>query len=275
MAPSFESHRERRDLFSADVDSYDRGRPGYPEPVYGLLRGVCGLGPSTHVLEIGPGTGQATGRLLDLGASVMAIELGAALARRLEAKHAGRDLVVEVGAFEDALLVSGSIDLVVAATSFHWVPTETGLRRCADVLRPGGWLALWWNHFGDSARADPFLEALEPILEELAPSLLDIPGAADRGSAEQPYVLDAATRVAEIDATGCFGPVRHEVIAWTGRHTAAELRQMFASFSPWIALPDSQRTAVLDALEDLANRRFNGHVERPYLTPVYLAQRRH
>ena len=67
--------------------------------------------------------------------------------------------------------------------------------------------------------------------------------------------------------------MRHEVIAWTGRHTAAELRRMFASFSPWIALPDAQRTTVLDALEDLANQRFNGHVERPYLTPVYVAQR--
>jgi SAM-dependent methyltransferase len=267
----FEQHRARRGLFSSAVTAYEGGRPGYPEPVYELLVERCGLGPGTRVLEIGPGTGQATGRLLDLGASVTAIEIGPELADRLRERFAGRPFTVEVGAFEDATIAPGAVDLVVAATSFHWVPTDTGLQRCADVLRADGWLALWWNSFGDPDRPDPFHEALTPILERLAPTLLHPPGMGCAGASA--YPLDAATRIAEIDASGRFGAVHHEVVSWTGRHTAEQLRMMFGSFSSWLARPEAERAAALDALEDLARVQFDGLVERPYLTPVYLAQR--
>ncbi|HEY4410299.1 MAG TPA: class I SAM-dependent methyltransferase [Acidimicrobiia bacterium] len=274
MTPSFELHLQRRGLFSSDAVAYDTGRPGYPEPVYELLQQVCGLGPGAEIVEVGPGTGQATGRLLDLGAAVTAVELSADFAALLEARFAGRSLSVVVGPFEEVDLERASADLVAAATSFHWVPTDAGLRRCADVLRPGGWLALWWTYFGDPDRPDPFRDALIPVFEELAPSLVDVfPGAAFMAGGH-PYVLDQPARVAEIDATGAFGPVRCETVAWSGRHTAAELRAMFASFSPCLALPGEQRGAALDALEALATERFGGVVDRPYLTIVYLAQRR-
>jgi SAM-dependent methyltransferase len=270
---SFDLHLQRRGLFSSDVAAYDTGRPGYPERVYELLQEVCGLGPGTEVLEIGPGTGQATGRVLDSGATVTAVELGAEMAVRLEAKYQGRKLSVEVGPFEEVSLGPESFDLIAAATSFHWIPADAGLRRCADLLRPGGWLALWWNFFGDPDRPDPFRDALTPIFEELAPSLIEtFPGAAFQ-SGPRPYALDAGDRIAEIAATGRFGKVRHEIITWTGRHTPMEIRAMFASFSPCLALPPADRAAVLDALEHLATDTFHGLVERPYLTPIYLAQR--
>lgn len=266
---AFEQHRARRGLFSSAVTDYEGGRPGYPDRVYDLLVERCGLGPGTRVIEIGAGTGQATVRLLDLGAWVTAVELGPELAARLREKFAGRPFTVETGAFEEATLAPGSADLVVAATSFHWVPTATGLDRAADALREGGWLALWWNHFGDPARPDPFHDALTPILERLAPSLLDHVDVKTSASA---YPIEAPARIAEIEASGRFGDVHHEVVAWTGRHAPEQLRMMFASFSSWLALPEEHRRTVLDALEDLARVRFGGLVERPYLTPVYLAQ---
>jgi len=268
---SFESHRDRRGLLASDVSAYEHGRPDYPERVYELLTEVCGLRPGTRVLEVGPGTGQATRPLLERGASVTAVELGAELADRLTVKFPDADLTVEIGAFEDTVMPAGSFDLVAAATSFHWVPTEAGLHRSADALRRGGWLALWWSHFGDPDRPDPFHEALLPILGELAPSVLEV-ASAGNPSTSHPYALDAAARVAEIDATGRFGPVQHEVAAWTGSHTAEQLRAMFASFSPWLALPPTERGVALDALERLAIDEFRGVVERPYLTAIYLAQ---
>ena len=270
---SFELHLQRRNLFSSDVLAYDTGRPGYPDRVYELLQRVCGLGPGSDVLEIGPGTGQATGRLLDCGARVTAVELGAEMAAALEAKYKDQDLSVVVGAFEEVVLDPASFDLIVAATSFHWIPPETGLPRCADLLRPGGWIALWWTYFGDPDRPDPFRDAVIPIFEELAPALIDpFPGIAFLAGAN-PYAVDQEARTAEIDASGRFGPVRHEIIPWTGRHTPAELRALFASYSPCLALPAADRARVLDAIERLAADTFAGVVERPYLTLIYLAQR--
>jgi SAM-dependent methyltransferase len=274
MENSFELHLQRRGLFSSDVLAYDFGRPGYPDRVYQLLQQVCGLGAGSRLLEIGPGTGQATGRLLHHGATVTAVELGAEMAAALEAKYWGRNLSVQVGAFEEVALDPESFDLIVAATSFHWVPAETGLPRCADLLRPGGWLALWWTYFGDPDRPDPFRDAVTPIFEELAPSLIDtFPGIAFLAGAH-PHALDAESRTSEIDASGRFGPVHYEAIPWTGRHTPAELRALFASYSPCLALAPDDRARVLDAIEQLAADTFGGVVERPYLTLIYLAPRR-
>lgn len=274
MTNPFDEHRSRRALFSSSADAYERGRPGYPDRVYELLAERCGLGSSTDVLEIGPGTGQVTGRLLDHGAAVTAIELGVEFADRLRDRFAGRALQVEVGAFDEAALDPGSADLVVAATAFHWVPTQPGLQRCADVLRSRGSLALWWNCFGDPSRPDPFHEALVPMLEQLEPSLLDTPSAATPSTDVVSYGLDLTARIAEVHASGRFGPVHHELIPWSGRHTAGELRSLFSTFSPWLALEPEQRERVLDALEALARDEFAGLVERPYLTPIYIAQKR-
>jgi SAM-dependent methyltransferase len=235
---------------------------------------VCGLGGDSVVLEIGPGTGQATVALLDRGATVTAVELGPALAERLQTKFEGRSLTVVVDAFEHAPIAGESFDIVVAATSFHWIPPASALPRCAEVLRRRGWLALWWNYFGDPARPDPFHEALVPILQRRAPQLLDAASAGNPGLGAHPYALDTVARITEIEDSGAFGPVQHEIIRWTGRHSAAELRKLFASFSPWLALEPDLRNSVLDDLEEMANDHFNGLVERPYLTPIYLTARR-
>jgi hypothetical protein len=68
--------------------------------------------------------------------------------------------------------------------------------------------------------------------------------------------------------------VRVETVAWTGRHSAPEVRALFATYSPCLALPASQRATVLDAIEELATDAFAGVVARPYLTRLYLAERR-
>ena len=89
-----------------------------------------------------------------------------------------------------------------------------------------------------------------------------------------PYALDVAARVSEIERSGHFGPIYHETIPWTGHHTAAQIRALFASYSPWLALPPDRRALVLDALERLAAATFGGIVERPYLTAIYIAAKR-
>src|SRR5215208_4481156 len=75
---------DRTRLFGADPANYHDARPEYPERVYDLLTTRCGLGPGTATLEIGPGTGLATHRLLALGADpLVAVEPDARLAQFL------------------------------------------------------------------------------------------------------------------------------------------------------------------------------------------------
>ena len=271
MGDGFELHRARRATFDRSVDDYDAGRPPYPARVFELLEELGALSRDTRVLEIGPGTGQATAELLARARTVTAVELGAGLADRLRAKLADAALTVTVGAFESVELPVAGFDLVAAATSFHWVP-EGSVARCADLLAPDGWLAVWWTVFGDASRPDPFHDALLPILAAEAPEVLDADGA--RPTIHLPHALDTPARIAEIDGSGRFGEVHREEIRWTGRHDRAQLRALFGSFSPWLALDAERRTRTLDAMDALARDEFGGVVERPYVTAVFAAPRR-
>jgi SAM-dependent methyltransferase len=263
-APSW---RERGALFDRASDEYADGRPGYPDRLLELLRERCGLGAGTSVLEVGAGAGQASLAILRAGARMTLVEPGRALADQLARRTDGMDARIIVDAFESADLPLGAFDIVAAATAFHWVDPDVGYPKCASVLRKGGWLALWWNVFGDDDRPDPFHDALVPILEAKAPQLVG------EGGAATSYAFDAEARIDEITRTDAFGPVEQHVIAWEGRHGPEELRRMFATFSPWIALPDDVREELLDDVEALARDRFSGFVVRPYQTVLYLAQR--
>jgi SAM-dependent methyltransferase len=75
----------RRWTFDEAAGLYDRARPGYPAALFDDLVELTGIGPGSRVLEIGSGTGQATGPLAERGCRVVAVELGprlAAVARR-------------------------------------------------------------------------------------------------------------------------------------------------------------------------------------------------
>ena len=262
---------DRPQELAATFDAIGTGyeaRPGYPRWVFERLVASCGLRAGAAVLEIGPGVGQATLPLLDHGAQVTAVEPGAALARRLRERTGGRAVEVVLSRFEELDVPEAAFDLVVSATAFHWVDPDAGLASCARGLRDLGWLALWWTVWGDPDRPDPFREALEVVLAEGAPHLLQ------DHAGSRAYLRDLDARVARVDATGSFGPVTKEVLRWEGEHDPIALRDMFGTFAGWIALDDGLRVRLLGEVERLARVDFGGVVRRPYLTVLYQAQRR-
>jgi len=49
-----------RETFDTVAALYDRARPRYPSALFDDLADLAGIGSGARVLEIGPGTGQAT-----------------------------------------------------------------------------------------------------------------------------------------------------------------------------------------------------------------------
>src|SRR5690348_1013215 len=133
-------------VFNEVPELYDRVRPGYPDELFADLITITGMSERSSVLEVGCGTGQATLSLAAFGCSVTAIEPGmdmAALARQRLATF--RNVTVETSSFEDWDDRGERFDVVVAASSWHWVDPSIGWRRAHDLLHPGGWMALLGN----------------------------------------------------------------------------------------------------------------------------------
>ena len=122
------TERELRRIFDEDADTYERARPGYPDELIGDLVELTGLGPGRSVIEIGPGTGQATRHLLAAGAEVTAVELGPHLAARLRTRLGGTGLRVVEGAFE-CWEPPHRVDLIAAFTSWPEHADRRALRR--------------------------------------------------------------------------------------------------------------------------------------------------
>ncbi len=264
MRPRLE-RSEGRHLFGTDPETYDAARPGHPDGVYAILGERCGLRPGSRVLEVGPGTGQATRRLLELGASpLVALEPDPQLARFLTKRFGDRVELVE-SALEDAPLEPGAFDLAVAASSFHWVDEEVGLSRLRDALRPGGWIALWWTTFGDESRPDLFMEAIDPLFEDVPQG----PSAARDGRPN--FARDAERRLAALGEAG-FRDRAHDELRWRHEWDAAGIRGLYSTFSPIISLDPEHRERMLSSIERTAATRFGGRVSKPLVTSLYTAQ---
>jgi len=184
MENSFIDHTFGRQAFGADPGGYHGARPPYPDWVFESLRERCGLRNNAATFEIGPGTGIATRRLLDLGADpLIAIEPDPRLAAFLRANIRDDALSVIVSPFEEAALNEATFDLGTSATAFHWLNEDLALKKVATLLRPGGWWAVFWNVFGDQSRGDPFHEATR--------GLLDGSSSPSAGLRDVPFALDA------------------------------------------------------------------------------------
>jgi SAM-dependent methyltransferase len=239
--------------FDAHAEIYDRARPPYPPWLWTRLRRF-GLGPGARVLELGAGSGQATGELLRLGAAVTAVEPGPALAERLRRRWP--EVRVLVGTAESASLPAGAFDLVVAATAVHWFDLDVVLPKVHGALVAGGRFAVWRTVFGDpSVPITPFRRRVAAITA--------IRG--DRPARPGPVELDVDGWVDRLAAGGLFVPVAVEQCRWEIDRSAEQIRDLFTTFSDWT---DEEAEEAARAADELG-----GTVTEHYITPLIVLDR--
>ena len=259
---------EGRSAFGADPANYDRTRPPYPGRVYEILEERCGLGVGSRCFEVGAGTGVATRELLARGASVVAIEPDPRLADFLRSAAGRLDdrLTVVEDSFEEVALPPGTFGLGVAATSFHWVDQGRGLRKVHDLLRPGGWWAMWNTVYGDALGHDAFHEATGALMQERT-------GVGPTAPAGRPvFPLDTEQRLLDL-REAAFVDSEYEVIRWVHSASASDVRALYATFSGVTRLPPADREDLLDEIERVAREQFGGVVHRTVLTAIYTARK--
>jgi hypothetical protein len=247
------SEREQRLVFGEIATAYDASRPSYPDALFETVVDFGGLRDGDRALEIGAGTGKATGGFLGRGLSVHALEPATEMAAIARAK--GID--VEESLFE-AWLPPYAFDLVYAAQAWHWVQGDDRYARAAAALRPGGTLALFWN------RGRRWTGALgadnDAAYSVHAP---DISGSTD-------WSLDWVRT--EIERCPAFVDVTLRELTWSCTYTRDEWLALLGTQSDHRILPDGQRSRLHAAVGDVVDRH-GGRVDVVYDTVVYLSRR--
>lgn len=134
---------ELRTIFDTIPDQFDQYRPRYSPELFADLIAYAGIGPGKSVLELGPGTGQATEPILNTGCDYHAIELGENLCRMMQQKYGhlpNFDIVNDdfiTHSFGDQ-----RFDLIYSAATIQWIPEEVAYGKTYDLLKPGGTLAM-------------------------------------------------------------------------------------------------------------------------------------
>jgi SAM-dependent methyltransferase len=232
-------------------DLYDRVRPGYPDRLFADLAAITGVGAHSSVLEVGCGTGQATRSLAALGCSVTAVEPGpglAAVARRRLAGHG--NVEIETSTFEAWTDRGRRFDLIVAASSWHWIDPATGARRVRELLRPNGWMARIDNPVV-RRRGEPEVYAQTADLHERY-----APG--HPGWGHPPLEQDVR---ADADASVRWYP-------HVQRFDGAGFADLLRTTSLYRGLDAGVREPLLDAIADRIRTRMGDRASRRYLAAL-------
>jgi SAM-dependent methyltransferase len=256
----------RRRSFDAVAGSYLAHRLPYPEAAYDLI--ATRVPPPADVLEVGPGPGLATLPMADRGYRVVGIELGARLAAEARRNLAGHAAVrIKHADFETwQPAAPHTFDLVLAASSWHWISPKVGYDQAWFALRAGGWLALMANHPRPGRQGSParrFWRATDALYRRHAPQLV-------RRRGWNPSALEDARRA--IKSSGRFASAERHVMPWRHWFDADAYVGLLGTYSDHLVLPARDRARLLAAIHDMAMRDFGGRVPRSYLTIVYLAQ---
>jgi SAM-dependent methyltransferase len=251
--------------FDQDAELYDKARPEYPEQIFDDLFVLGGLARTAAVLELGCGTGKATGHLARRGSRVVGIELGenlAAVARRNLMQFPR--VVVVTSSFESWEPRESRFDLVFAASSWHWLDPDLRYAKAARVLKPGGVLAIVDNGHAFPDGFDPFFTEIQKSYEELGEPHLEWP---------PPRPEDEPDRREEIESSSLFEVVGVKRHVWPVEYSAETYIDVLNTYSGHIAWEQSKRDKLYAVLRRLIAQRPDGRIRKHYLSILQVGRR--
>lgn len=262
------SSRPLRELFDDIADDYDSWRPAYPDKIIPDIIRESDVGKNGNVLEIGPGTGQLTRLLASEGFEVLALELGKNLAEKAK-NNLSHFVGVRVvnGNFDEYAFPPESFDLVVAATSFHWLDPDSRARKIAKILKSKGVLALIDTHHVDGG-LDDFPEISQACYLKY-----------DRNTTED-YRIPKASEVElrrqkwEKELSQWFETIFSGTYQWNTIYSGKEYSHLMRTYSSTISMEKHSIESLLSCIENLIENEFHGKVVKCYVNELFLARKR-
>ena len=258
-----EVDRDRlKKTFDTNAPLYDAIRPRYPERLFDDVAALAGLGPEASVLEIGCGTGQATYALARRGFRIVCVELGASLAAVARKNLAAfPEVNVVMAPFEHWEPDGSSFDLVLAATSWHWLDPRVRYAKAAEILKAEGALAIITSHHVLPGDGDRFFAEVQDDYSAIGEE--DVP---------PPPPDEVADEGGGIEASRLFADVRVIRYLWDRWYTADEYVALSDTYSGHRAMEPARRRRLYDDIRRRIGTRPGGTVRKHYLFILHLAR---
>jgi SAM-dependent methyltransferase len=230
--------------FGRIAAEYDDVRPEYSPEAIARTEEVLGLDSRSRVVDLAAGSGKLTRALGSRFGDVVAVEPNDEMRAVLAGRSAG--IRVVAGTAERMPLPDASADAVFVGDAFHWFDGAAAVNELARVLRPGGGVALLWNHWWSDGD-DRTTNSLEPPLPAAAQELFD-----------EVYVSSgrAAARAEMADPLAAFEDERFDRLAEESFTRFEQLSgpvvvDLFSTISSVASLPPGKREELKRTLMEL------------------------
>lgn len=154
--------------FSTKAEVYALARPRYPQAVVSFFEERQVIVPGSLLADLGSGTGLSAEPFLEAGYTVIGIEPNAAM------RHEGDNFLKRYpqfrsvqGTSEATTLPDRSVDVVLAAQSFHWFDLDRTRVEMQRIMRSPGYFIAMWNH--RNHHASDLQRGYEAILRHYCP----------------------------------------------------------------------------------------------------------
>lgn len=264
-------HRDLKGSFDENARLYDSIRPTYPTEVFDYIGETARLPANAQLLEIGPGTGQATLPFAQQGYQITGVELGqnlAVLACQKLIDYPNVHIIND--SFEETLFDNGQFDLVYSATAFHWIHPDLKFTKTFKLLKPTGYLAIIHTVHVSDEKGDEFFHASQPIYDRYQSENVSKFNIANE-SPKPPFV--SSIKPNPLDEA-LFKKPDFKVFPMICTYTSDEYIDLLKTYSPTSAMDTNRRKSFLDEIRDLINTQFGGKLDKSYAISLTMAQKK-
>ncbi|MFK0329962.1 class I SAM-dependent methyltransferase [Rhizobium sp. NPDC090275] len=255
---------EKARWYSNGARFYVEGRPRYPTTLIAASAAAAEWRQDSRILEIGSGPGTATQDFAALGGRFTCVEPNAdfaAIARDVLTPFP--NITFQTSALEEADL-AGPFDIVLAASSFHWIDQKRGVQRIEELLAPNGFVVLLWNKEPQpvAQQADAADEAFQ------------------RSGYPQPIERQSRDEIAHV-FWGLAKPL--QTVSFTEKlfchvevaddYSVERFVALHRSLSPFLALPPEKQTVVAKALTENLSALVGPTIRTTRISAAHIFQR--
>jgi SAM-dependent methyltransferase len=203
-----------------------------------MVEAIIAASPGPLVLDVGCGTGIAARQFQAAGCRVLGVEPDermAGLAWRFGVE-------AEVAKFEAWDSAGRTFDAVIAGQAWHWVDPVAGAAQAAQVLRPDGRLAVFWNSFRPPAGVgDAFSVVHHRVLPDSPLSRGAMPG-------PDAYSALCAKAADGMRQAGAFSDPQEWRFDWDQPYTRDEWLDVVPTFGGYDQIRPAQQDELLAGL---------------------------